>query len=114
MIRSVQSLGCGSPIRRRHHVDVASDVAAGREARDVVRYVDALAATIFDEALDPAYRALCLTLPSEDELAGEMGERPGPDGAPTPADPDAIPHGADNRAPRDRRIAARTIGAALS
>ncbi|MBV2142668.1 aminopeptidase N [Falsochrobactrum sp. TDYN1] len=33
----------------------------------------------FDERLDPAFRALCLTLPSENDIAREMGQNVDPD-----------------------------------
>jgi aminopeptidase N len=44
-------------------------------------WLDALAAVLFDESLDPAFRALCLRLPAEDDLAQSihsMGRIPDP------------------------------------
>ncbi len=44
-------------------------------------WLDALAAVTFDETLDPAFRALCLRLPSEDDIAQTihtMGRVPDP------------------------------------
>ncbi len=35
-------------------------------------FLNGLTALVRDEALDPAFRALCLMLPSEDDLAGQM------------------------------------------
>jgi aminopeptidase N len=45
-------------------------------------WLDALARVAFDEALDPAFRALCLRLPSEDDMAQTLhlaGHVPDPD-----------------------------------
>ncbi|MCB2111333.1 MAG: DUF3458 domain-containing protein, partial [Rhodobacteraceae bacterium] len=47
-------------------------------------YVEALGAVLADETLDPAFRALCLQLPSEDDLAQTLHE------SGRTADPDAI------------------------
>jgi aminopeptidase N len=44
-------------------------------------WLDALAAVVFDESLDPAFRALCLRLPGEDDMAQTihaMGRVPDP------------------------------------
>jgi aminopeptidase N len=51
-------------------------------------FIDALAAAIRDEGQDPAFRALVLTLPGEDEIAREVHDRG------HPADPDLIHDGA--------------------
>lgn len=45
-------------------------------------FVDAIGALIADDAADPAFRALCLALPSEDEIATHLADRdltPDPD-----------------------------------
>ncbi|MCB2117161.1 MAG: DUF3458 domain-containing protein, partial [Rhodobacteraceae bacterium] len=45
-------------------------------------YIDALGAMLADEALDPAFRALCLRLPAEDDIAQTLhasGHVPDPD-----------------------------------
>ncbi len=59
-----------------------------RAARDgdppAPAFIDALGAAIRDEAQDPAFRALVLTLPGEDEIAREIADRG------HPADPDLI------------------------
>ncbi|MGC9417539.1 MAG: aminopeptidase N [Rhodovulum sp.] len=50
-------------------------------ARPAPAYLDALAAMVRDEALDPAFRALALGLPGEDQLAEELhaqGHTPDP------------------------------------
>ncbi len=41
----------------------------GKGAEPSGSYIDALGALLTDESLDPAFRALCLRLPSEDDLA---------------------------------------------
>ncbi len=63
-------------------VDVALGVVDGAAVPEP--WVAALGRLLAEEALDPAFRALALGLPSEDELAGAMAARGGL------ADPDAI------------------------
>jgi aminopeptidase N len=83
-----------------HDTDPFTRWEAGRAlARDVLiamvrdgaapgpAYLDALARMARDDALDPAFRALALRLPSEDDIAQALAE------AGTTPDPDAI-HGA--------------------
>ena len=48
--------------------DVMADMAL-KGAPVSTAWLDALAAVVFDDSLDPAFRALCLRLPAEDELA---------------------------------------------
>ena len=96
-----------SPERRAfllaHDTDPFSRWEAGRAlAREVLmaivaegaapgpEYLNALAAMLGDEALDPAFRALCLRAPSEDDIAQALH-----DAGHTP-DPDAI-HAARER-----------------
>lgn len=42
-------------------------------------FIEGLSETCFDETLEPAYRAQCLTLPSEQDLAREVGHNVDPD-----------------------------------
>ncbi len=63
-------------------VDVALSVVEGGAVPEA--WVAALGRLLADAGLDPAFRALALGLPSEDELAGEVAARGGL------ADPDAI------------------------
>lgn len=78
-----------------HDTDPVSKWEAGRAlARDILRamvlegarpgpqYIDAMAQMLGDEALDPAFRALALGLPGQDELARDLaalGHVPDPD-----------------------------------
>ncbi|MBX2855187.1 MAG: aminopeptidase N [Rhodobacteraceae bacterium] len=62
----------------------AIEIGAGRPAPAVSDLTAAIGGILSDDRFDPAYRALAATLPSEDELAGEMASRQGA------ADPDAI------------------------
>jgi aminopeptidase N len=48
--------------------DVMTDVVL-KGAQPSRAWLDALAAVAFDESLDPAFRALCLRLPGEDDMA---------------------------------------------
>jgi aminopeptidase N len=51
---------------------LAKDVMAAMALKGVPpnpEWLDALATVVFDEGLDPAFRALCLRLPAEDDLA---------------------------------------------
>ncbi|HMS96279.1 MAG TPA: aminopeptidase N [Tabrizicola sp.] len=63
---------------------LAKDILAEMTLKggDVSRdWLDAMAALVFDEGLDPAFRALCLKLPAEDDLAQTihaMGRVPDP------------------------------------
>jgi aminopeptidase N len=77
-----------------HDTDAFNKWEAGRAlAKDVLAemvlkgtgptraWLDALAAVVFDESLDPAFRALCLRLPGEDDMAQTihaMGRVPDP------------------------------------
>lgn len=56
-------------------LDVAADLHDGKPARAVDGLLDALATTLGDESLEPAYRAQMLITPGEDELAGVAYER---------------------------------------
>ncbi|SDZ82556.1 aminopeptidase N [Rubrimonas cliftonensis] len=86
---------------RAYAVDVALRMAGGADADPA--FLDALDALASDESLDPAFRALALETPGEDELARETFARG------TPADPQAL------HAARDalRRAAAGRMGDAL-
>jgi aminopeptidase N len=66
----------------RYAVEVALGCIGGAPVPEA--WTDALGALLADEALDPAFRARALALPSEDELAGEIAAQGGE------ADPDAI------------------------
>ncbi|MDR3494540.1 MAG: aminopeptidase N [Ancalomicrobiaceae bacterium] len=55
------------------------DIRAGLEAEIDEQLVAALLATAGNETLDPAFRALVLTLPGEAEIAREEGENVDPD-----------------------------------
>ena len=60
--------------------DVLTDMAL-KGAAVSQDWLEAMAAVIFDESLDPAFRALCLKLPAEDDLAQTihaMGRVPDP------------------------------------
>ena len=70
-------------------LDAIEDVVAGRAPRAADAFVDAMGTALRDEGLDPAFRALLLGLPGEDELAGEWIARAPSDGR-RAADPDAI------------------------
>ncbi len=67
---------------RAYAIDTALRIAAGGEPD--AGFVAAFGALAADDALDPAFRALALGLPGEEELAAEMAEREGA------ADPEAI------------------------
>ncbi len=86
---------------RAYAVDVALRMAGGADADPA--FLDALDALARDESLDPAFRALALETPGEDELARETFARG------TPADPQAL------HAARDalRKAAAGRMGDAL-
>ncbi|KEP71654.1 aminopeptidase N [Thioclava dalianensis] len=68
---------------RRLSLANAVAMAQGAAAPDA-RYLEAMGALLADESADPAFRALCLHLPSEDQIAQSLHER-----GMTP-DPDAI------------------------
>ena len=78
--------------------EVLAMVAEG--AAPSPQWLDALAGLALDEGLDPAFRALALRLPGEDELAQTLHDRG------TVPDPDAI-HAA-------RRVAGRALAARLA
>lgn len=48
--------------------DVMADMVT-RSAEVSPEWLDAVASVVFDDSLDPAFRALCLRLPSEDDMA---------------------------------------------
>ena len=64
---------------------LAKEVMATMVTKDApvgADWLDAMAAVIFDDSLDPAFRALCLKLPGEDDLAQTLhaqGMTPDPD-----------------------------------
>ncbi|MEL6317940.1 MAG: aminopeptidase N, partial [Pseudomonadota bacterium] len=89
---------------------VAADLEAGRAPREVTTQIDALGATQRDAELEPAFRALALKLPSDDELAAEVAGRPRPDGAPGWAHPH--PRGVERVRirPARRAVGARPAG----
>ena len=66
-------------------IDIALRVIDGAEVPDA--WTDALGRLLADKTLDPAYKALALDVPGEDELAAEIASRGGL------VDPDAV-HGA--------------------
>ncbi|KFE33762.1 aminopeptidase N [Thioclava atlantica] len=72
--------------------DALVALAQGEDADPA--YIDALGALIADESADPAFRALCLRLPAEDEIAQSLHDR-----GVTP-DPEAI-HAAREALARD-------------
>mgnify|MGYP000462871253 CR=1 FL=1 len=58
---------------RRLGMDVLVDMVAGSDADPL--FLDAMAAIAGDNSADPAFRALALALPSEDEIAAELHGR---------------------------------------
>ncbi len=56
-----------------------SALAEGQPAGDPTAYARALAATLADDTLDPAFVALMLALPTENEIATEIGANVDPD-----------------------------------
>ena len=56
-----------------------ADLAAGRTPQVPQGLIDALLATATDDRLEPAFRALALTLPGEADLARELGRNNDPD-----------------------------------
>ena len=69
----------GNSLARQTLLDMAARGAAPEAA-----YLDGMAAVLRDDALDPAYRALMLSFPTQSDLAGALAE------AGTTPDPDAI------------------------
>ncbi|MBU3030212.1 aminopeptidase N [Paracoccus marinaquae] len=67
-------------------------LSQGREAG--ADYVDAIGRLAADDGADPAFRALCLTLPGEEEIATRLSEQG------TTPDPDAIHEARDGLARR--------------
>jgi aminopeptidase N len=49
--------------------DVLAHMVTESTAAPTAEWLDALAQVVFDDSLDPAFRALCLRLPSEDDMA---------------------------------------------
>ncbi|MFK3664762.1 aminopeptidase N [Ochrobactrum teleogrylli] len=78
-------------ILTRALLDGAKRVRGGYQPELNAKVVQLVGRVASDETLDPAFRALCLTLPSESDVAREMGDN---------VDPDAI------LASRDHLIAA--------
>ncbi|MGI9384388.1 MAG: aminopeptidase N [Methyloligellaceae bacterium] len=68
-------------------IDMVGAIRGGETPSDGLAFARALGATLGDDALDPAYRAEFLKLPSESDIAREIGEE---------VDPDAI-HAAGRR-----------------
>ena len=54
-------------------IEAANAIRAGRQASTDPQLIDALARTAADASLDPAFRALVLTLPGEADIAREIG-----------------------------------------
>ncbi|MEM7497738.1 MAG: aminopeptidase N [Pseudomonadota bacterium] len=69
---------------RRYAMSIALERTADADAAIPNAWSDALGRVLSDEALDPAFRALTLELPGNDEVAGELAGRG------EQADPDAI------------------------
>ncbi|MEM9371650.1 MAG: aminopeptidase N, partial [Pseudomonadota bacterium] len=67
---------------RTYAVDIAHGVMAGQEIPNA--WIEALDAVLADETLDPAFKALVLEVPGEDELAGDLSSRG------EPVDPEPI------------------------
>ena len=62
------------------YASLTATITAG--AAPLTALLDGLAALVQDDTLDPAFRALCLHLPSEDDMAGHLsshGHSPDPD-----------------------------------
>ncbi|WP_223596894.1 aminopeptidase N [Brucella suis] len=60
-------------------LDGAKRVRGGHQPETDPKIVALAGKVAFDEILDPAFRALCLTLPSESDIAREMGNNVDPD-----------------------------------
>jgi aminopeptidase N len=74
----------GQTLAAKSLIAMTESVRRGRSARPGASFVKALARTIADESLEPAYRAAFMALPSEADIAQEIGRD---------VDPDAV-HGA--------------------
>jgi aminopeptidase N len=82
-------------------VNAVEEIRAGKTPESATDFAHALGATVCDEELEPAYRAEVLNLPSESDIAREIGKD---------VDPDAI-HQAREALRAD---VGRTLHAALS
>ncbi len=60
-------------------IDMVAAIRAGAEPRAGAAFAEALAATLSDDALEAAYRAEFLQLPSETDIAREIGQDVDPD-----------------------------------
>ncbi len=60
-------------------LDGAKRARGGYQPEIDPKVVELVGKVAFDNALDPAFRALCLTLPSESDVAREMGNNVDPD-----------------------------------
>jgi aminopeptidase N len=60
-------------------IDATEAVRAGRTPAVSEAFLDALGQTLRDETLDPAFRALMLATPTENDVAREIGENVDPD-----------------------------------
>ncbi|QIE54915.1 aminopeptidase N [Pikeienuella piscinae] len=76
---------------RAFALSIAGELADGGGRIDP-DWIAALRTTVTDESLDPAFRALVLALPGDDEIAGEIAAKGGV------VDPDAIHHALDQMA----------------
>ena len=75
----------------RNMLEMVDAIGKGKRAGRGTQFIKALATAITDETLEPAYRALLLALPSEGDIARQIG---------TNVDPDAI-HKARNQLRRN-------------
>jgi aminopeptidase N len=69
----------GQTYATRLLTDTVGDIRNGNEPGSAKNFADALGAIAGDESLEPAYRAECLRLPSESDMAREIGSDVDPD-----------------------------------
>jgi aminopeptidase N len=69
----------GQSYALRFLTSATTDFRSGKTPGSASAYVGALAATLRDETLEPAYRAEVLKLPSESDVAREIGKDVNPD-----------------------------------